>query len=125
MGSAPGGDTAVSQIASCNAVALDAINRTASLRGPKGNVVVLPARDPEQFRRIAVGDPIEAKYVEAVALGVTPVQPAVAAAIASAPKPLSVFLFLWGAAVDGDFSVTGPRTGTQAQVALNASAGDS
>jgi hypothetical protein len=86
-------------------IALDAVNRTASLRGPLGNVVVLPVRDPEQFKLIAVGDQVEVTYVEAVALSVTPV----AAATMATPRPeYRVFAFVWASGVDGDITTHNP-----------------
>jgi hypothetical protein len=46
----------------------------------------LKVRDPEQFKRIAVGDQIEATYTEAVAVAVNPAADAKPAAKADA-KP--------------------------------------
>jgi hypothetical protein len=52
---------------------LDAKKQTVTLRGPQRTVVV-KVRDPEQFKRIAKGDQVEATYTEAVAIAVTPVK---------------------------------------------------
>jgi Cu/Ag efflux protein CusF len=52
-------------------VALDAETSTVSLKGPN-RTVDLKVRDPEQFKRISVGDRVEATYVEAMAVAVTP-----------------------------------------------------
>ena len=42
------------------------------MKGPE-RTVDLKARDPEQFKLIAVGDQIQATYTEAFAVEVTPV----------------------------------------------------
>jgi hypothetical protein len=126
LGSRPGAATAREVTIIADVVALDAARQTVSLRGPKGNVVELPVRDPEQFRRIAVGDQVEANYVEAVAVGVTPaVAPAaptsVAPSLPNQRKPFSAMLFLWGSAVDADFKVTDPRNGNSTTISTDAS----
>ena len=51
-------------------------------------MVVLPIRDPEQFKRIAVGDQVEATYVEAAALSITPAATTAPAAAAATAMPL-------------------------------------
>jgi outer membrane protein len=61
-------------------IATDAATQTISLRGPGGRTVILPLRDPEQFKGIAVGDQVEATYVEAAALSITPAATAAPAA---------------------------------------------
>jgi hypothetical protein len=53
-------------------IALDAATQTVTVKGPQ-QTVNLKARDPEQFRLIAVGDQIQATYTEAIAVAVTPV----------------------------------------------------
>jgi hypothetical protein len=67
-------------------------------------------RDPEQFKLIAVGDQVEATYVEAVALSVTPV-----AAIAMAPPwpEYRLFAFVWASGVDGDITTRNPLNPSQ------------
>ena len=52
--------------------ALDAATQTVTLKGPKQSAD-LKVRDPEQFRRISVGDQVEANYIEAVATSFEPV----------------------------------------------------
>jgi hypothetical protein len=52
-------------------IGLDAATQTVTLRGPK-QTVNLKVADPEQFKRVAMGDRVEATYVEAVAVVVTP-----------------------------------------------------
>lgn len=53
-------------------IALDAATQTVTVKGPQ-QTVNLKARDPEQFKLIAVGDQIQATYTEAIAVAVTPV----------------------------------------------------
>ena len=53
-------------------IKLDAATQTVTVKGPE-RTVELKARDPEQFKLIAVGDQIQATYTEAVAIEVTPV----------------------------------------------------
>ncbi len=50
---------------------VDPANQTVTLRGPK-RTVVLPVHDPEQFKRIAKGDQVEATYTEGFAIAVEP-----------------------------------------------------
>jgi hypothetical protein len=52
-------------------VAVDAANKTVTLRGPR-QTVNLKVADPEQFKLVKVGDQVEATYTEAVALSVEP-----------------------------------------------------
>jgi hypothetical protein len=49
----------------------DPAKQTVTLRGPK-RTVVLPVSDPEQFKRIAKGDQVEATYTQAFAIAVEP-----------------------------------------------------
>jgi len=60
-------------------IKLDAATQTITVKGPE-RTVELKARDPEQFKLIAVGDQIQATYTEALAVSVTP------AAAPAAPK---------------------------------------
>ena len=52
-------------------VALDPKMQVVTLRGPQ-RTVDLKVADPEQFKRVAVGDRVEATYTEAVAIAVEP-----------------------------------------------------
>jgi hypothetical protein len=61
-----------------NVTSVDAARQTVTVRGPE-RTVELKVRNPEQFKLIAVGDQIEATYVEAVAVAVS--------AAAAADKP--------------------------------------
>jgi hypothetical protein len=53
-------------------IKLDAATQTVTVKGPE-RTIDLKARDPEQFKLIAVGDQIQATYTEAFAVEVTPV----------------------------------------------------
>ncbi len=50
---------------------LDPVKQTVTLRGPK-RTVTLPVKDPEQFKRIAKGDQVEATFTQALAMAVEP-----------------------------------------------------
>ena len=52
-------------------VALDARTQTVTLRGPQRTIAVR-VDDAEQFKRVALGDQVEAMYIEAVAVSVEP-----------------------------------------------------
>ena len=52
-------------------VAVDAAKQRVTLRGPQRTVSVTVS-DPEQFKRIAVGDQVEATYTQAFAIAVEP-----------------------------------------------------
>ena len=45
-------------------------DKTISLKGPKGNVVVLDVQNPDHFKVVKKGDQVEVDYVEAVAVAV-------------------------------------------------------
>jgi Cu/Ag efflux protein CusF len=60
-------------------VAVDTKNQVVTLRGPQGHLVELKVRDPNQLKRVKIGDQVEAVYTEAVAVAVEP-------ASASSPK---------------------------------------
>lgn len=53
-------------------IAVDAKASTITLKGPKGNVVKLNVRNPEQFKVVKKGDQVEVTYTEALALSVEP-----------------------------------------------------
>jgi hypothetical protein len=52
-------------------VAVDPAKQTVTLKGPQ-RTVNLRIPDPEQFKRVAKGDQVEATYSQAVALAVEP-----------------------------------------------------
>ena len=88
VGERPGGVTTKETTIVADVVAVDPATQTVSLRGPGGRTLSLPLKDPEQFRRVAVGDQVEATYIEATALGITP-----AATAMAAPSPLGRWMF--------------------------------
>ena len=53
-------------------VGVDATKQIVTLKGPQ-RTVELKVPDPEQFKRIAKGDQVEAVYMQALAIAVTPV----------------------------------------------------
>ena len=64
--------------------AVDPAKKTITLKGPKGKVVTLDVRNPDQFKVVKVGDQVDVTYTEAVALSVEPAK--AAAAKPAAPK---------------------------------------
>jgi len=52
-------------------VAVDPAKQVVTLKGPQ-RTVDLKIRDPEQFKRVAKGDQVEATYTQAVAIAVEP-----------------------------------------------------
>ena len=56
--------------------AVDQKSSTITLKGPRGNVVTLDVKNPDQFKVVKIGDQVEATYTEALALS-----------IEQAPKP--------------------------------------
>jgi outer membrane protein len=86
LGQRPGGSATRETVIVADVIAVNPAGQTISLRGPGGRVVDLPVKDPEQFKRIAVGDQVQATYVEAAALSITP-------AAMPAPAPMAA---AWG-----------------------------
>jgi Cu/Ag efflux protein CusF len=50
--------------------AIDKTNRTVTLKGPRGGTVTLDVKDPTKLDAVAVGDPVVAAFIEALALQV-------------------------------------------------------
>ena len=50
--------------------AVDKANRTVTLKGPQGGTVTLDVKDPKKLDTVAVGDPVVAAFIEALALQV-------------------------------------------------------
>jgi hypothetical protein len=71
-GSAPGGVVGRQVKVVGEVTAVDAAAQTVTVRGPK-QTVDMKIADPEQFKRVAVGDKIEATYTQAAAIDVKPV----------------------------------------------------
>jgi len=70
-GEQPAGIVARQVTIVADVVALDPAKQTVTLRGPQ-RTVTLDISDPEQFKRIAKGDQVEATYTEAFAVVVEP-----------------------------------------------------
>ena len=66
-------------------IGVDAKKSTITLKGPRGNVVTLDVKNPDQFKVVKKGDQVEVTYTEALALSVEPA-PKPAAAKSAAPK---------------------------------------
>jgi len=73
-GSPPGGIAARKVTIVGDVIGVDPATRMVTVKGPQRTVEFV-VKDPEQFKLIAKGDQLEATYVEAVAVAVTP-QPA-------------------------------------------------
>ena len=80
LGQRPGGVATRETVIVADVIAVNPAAQTISLRGPGGRVD-LPVKDPEQFKRIAVGDQVQATFIEAAALSITPA-PVAAPAVA-------------------------------------------
>jgi hypothetical protein len=76
----PGEKPAVAGLREVTAIAdvtaVDPKKSTITLKGPRGNVVTLDVKNPDQFKVVKVGDQVEVTYTEALALSVE-----------AAPKP--------------------------------------
>jgi len=70
-GSPPGGIAARKVTVVGDVIAVDPATRMVTVKGPKRTVEFV-VKDPEQFKMIAKGDQLEATYVEAVAVSVSP-----------------------------------------------------
>lgn len=67
----PGGAGTRQVTVSADVTNVDAENQTVTLKGPK-RTVVLPVEDPAVLTKLEVGDQIQATYVEALAISVSP-----------------------------------------------------
>jgi hypothetical protein len=59
--------------------AIDEKAKTITLKGPKGEELMLGVRNPDQFKVVKVGDEVEVHYTQAAAISVEPVPDAGAA----------------------------------------------
>ena len=50
--------------------AVDRTNQTVTLKGPRGGTVTLDVKDPKKLETVAVGDPVVAAFIEALAVKV-------------------------------------------------------
>lgn len=70
-GDRPGVAMAEQMTVVADVVAVNRRSQTITLRGPE-HTVDLHVRDPEQFKRVQVGDQVQATFTEAVAISVEP-----------------------------------------------------
>ena len=70
-GAKPGVGTVQTVTVTANVIAINPRTQTITLRGPK-QIVDLRVRDPEQFKLIAVGDQVVARYLDATAISMEP-----------------------------------------------------
>lgn len=70
-GEAPGGTVGTLTMIMAQVTAIDAANQTVTLQGPNQSID-LKVKDAAQLANIAVGDQVEATYIEALAIQVTP-----------------------------------------------------
>jgi len=70
-GEMPGGAGGRQVTIVADVVAVDPAKQTITLKGPK-QTVELRIPDPEQFKRVAKGDQVEAKFTQALAIAVEP-----------------------------------------------------
>jgi hypothetical protein len=69
-GQKPAGAAAQQTTIVATVVGLNKRNGTITLKGPRGKVVTVPARDPKRLEHVKVGDLLEVVYTEAVAISV-------------------------------------------------------
>jgi len=69
-GAKPGAAAAQITTVTVTIVGIDKSAGTATLKGPRGNVVTVKARDPSNLDRVSVGDLVDVTYTEAVAITV-------------------------------------------------------
>ncbi len=71
-GEAPAGALSHQVVIMADVVGVDPTKKTISLRGPEGDVVVLPVYNPDQFKVVKVGDQVEVTYTQALGISVQP-----------------------------------------------------
>jgi Cu/Ag efflux protein CusF len=71
-GQKPGGAAARRITITATIEAIDLANGTVTLKGPQGNSRTIKARNPDNLKKVKVGDLIDISYTEAVALKVEP-----------------------------------------------------
>jgi len=72
MGSKPGMDSMKTAQITAEVVKVDMDNSTVDLKGPRGNVMTLKAKDPGNLKGIKKGDLVTATYSIAMAISVEP-----------------------------------------------------
>jgi ribosomal protein S17 len=71
-GDKPGGMAGRRVSATLTIEAIDTANGTVTLKGPAGNSRTIKARNPENLKKVKVGDLVDVTFTEAVALKVEP-----------------------------------------------------
>ena len=71
-GSTPAGAVGRQITALCDVVDVNKKKSTITLKGPRGNVMELNVRNPDQFKVVKKGDQVEVTYTEAVAMSLVP-----------------------------------------------------
>jgi hypothetical protein len=71
-GATPAGAVGRQVTALVDVIAVDPKKSTITIKGPRGNVMDLNVRNPEQFKVVQKGDQIEIVYTEALAIALTP-----------------------------------------------------
>ncbi len=69
-GAKPGAAAAQITTVTVTIVGIDKTAGTVTIKGPKGNVVTVKARDPKNLERVSVGDLVDVSYTEAVEIAV-------------------------------------------------------
>ncbi len=72
QGEKPGGAVARRVSITASIEAIDLANGTVTLKGPQGNTRTIKARNPDNLKKVKVGDLVDITYTEAVALKVEP-----------------------------------------------------
>lgn len=71
-GQPPAADVARQINAIVDVIAVDPKNKTITVKGPLGNVVVLDVQNPDQFKVVKKGDQVNVTYTQALALSLEP-----------------------------------------------------
>jgi len=71
-GEKPAASVARGYTVTATVTAVDKAASTVSLKGPKGNTVVLKVKDPSRLEGVNIGDLVTAQYTEAMAVAVIP-----------------------------------------------------
>ena len=69
-GAKPGGQVTNVVEAVATVEAVDLAKRTATIRGPRGNVHTMKVGDQVKLEKVKVGDQVKVRYTEAVAISV-------------------------------------------------------
>jgi len=75
-GAQPGGAVGTQVTLLATIVAIDPDGTHVTLKGPQGNTQRVAVRNPENLKKVKVGDEVEITYTEAMAISVEPAPPA-------------------------------------------------